>query len=88
MLEPRQVLSSVSTIMAMNPNASGMIGQIATAHVMVIEGQTMPDSMVRLDLGKTTKLGHSNASGHFRFKVSERSGTYLARIKARNRRQL
>jgi membrane-associated phospholipid phosphatase len=84
-LEARQVLSSVSTVMAMNPKASGMIGQIATAHVMVIEGQTMPDSMVRLDLGRTTKIGHSNESGHFRFRVAERSGTYLVRIKARNR---
>lgn len=84
-LENRQVLSSVSTVMAMDTSASGMIGQIATARVMVIEGQTMPDSTVRLHLGTTTKLGHSNASGHFRFRVSERSGTYLVNIKARNR---
>ena len=84
-LETRQVLSTVSTIMAINPTASGMIGQVATGHVMVIDGQTMPDSMVRMHVGDTTKLGHSNESGHFQFKVSERTGTYLVRIKAQNR---
>ena len=61
-----------------------MIGQVATARVMVIEGQTMPDASVRLHLGKTTKLGHSDGSGHYQFKVSEPSGTYLVKIKARN----
>ena len=65
------MLSTVSTIMAMDPTASGMIGQVATGHVMVIEGQTMPDASVRLHVGKTTKLGHSDGSGHFQFKVSE-----------------
>ena len=43
-LEPRLVLSTASTTMLMDPTASGMIGQIATKHVMVIEGQTMPNS--------------------------------------------
>ena len=69
----------------MDPTASGMIGQIATAHAMVIEGQTMPDASVRMHLGKTTKLGHSNGSGHYQFKVSEPSGTYLVKIKASDR---
>ena len=84
-LETRQVLSSVSTIMAMDPTASRMIGQVATGRVMVLEGQTIPNAMVRLHVGKTTEFGHSNASGHFQFKVHERSGTYTANIKARNR---
>ena len=34
-LETRQVLSSVTTIMAMDPKASHMIGQVATGRVMV-----------------------------------------------------
>ncbi len=83
-LETRQVLSTVSTVVAMDPTASGMIGQVATARVMVIDGQTMPDALVQLHFGKTTKLGRSDGTGHYRFKLSEPSGTYLVRIKARN----
>jgi membrane-associated phospholipid phosphatase len=84
LLETRQVLSTVSTIVAMDPTASGMIGQVATARVTVIAGQTMPNASVQLHLGKTTKLGHSDGSGHYHFKVAEPSGTYLVKIKARN----
>jgi hypothetical protein len=83
-LEIRQVLSTVPTTMAMDSTADGMIGKIATARRMVIEGQTMPDSLVRIDVGGITKLGHSNGAGHFRFSVSERTGTYLVKVKARN----
>ncbi len=61
-----------------------MIGQIATRRVMLIEGQTMPDASVRIHLGETTKLGHSNSSGQFQFKVSEPTGSYLVKIKARD----
>ena len=84
-LENRQVLSTVSTIVAMDPTANGMIGQVATAPVMVIEGQTMPDASVRIHLGKTTKVGHSIGSGHYQFKLLVPSGTYLVKIKAQNR---
>ena len=78
------MLSTVSMTVAMDPTASGMIGQIATAHAMVIDGQTMPHASVKLHLGKTMKLARSDGSGHFQFKLSEPSGTYLVKIKARN----
>jgi hypothetical protein len=84
-LERRQLLSTLSTTVSMDPTASGMIGQIATARAMVIEGRTMPDASVRIYLGKTTKLGFSNSSGHYQFTVSEPSGSYLVKIKARDR---
>jgi len=83
-LETRQVLSSVSTTMLIDPAASGMIGQVATARVMVIEGQTMPDASVELHLGRTTKRGHANAAGGFVFKLSVPTGTYVAKVKARD----
>jgi hypothetical protein len=84
-LETRLVLSNLSTTIAMDPAASGMIGQVATGRVTVIDGQTMPDAAVQLHLGKTTRLGRSDGSGHFQFKLSQPSGTYLVKIKARDR---
>ena len=52
--------------------------------VMVIDGQTMPDAVVRLHLGRATKLGHANAAGAFQFKLAVPAGTYEARVKARD----
>ncbi len=83
-LEARQLLSTATTTMSMNPSASGMIGQVSTGPAMVIQGQTMPDATVRLHLGRMTKLGHSDAAGDFQFKLSVPSGTYQARVTARD----
>jgi membrane-associated phospholipid phosphatase len=83
-LESRIALSTLATTVGMEPTASGMIGQVATGRTMVIEGQTMPDAMVRLRVGTTTKLGRSNASGQYQFKLSEPSGSYRVKIQARN----
>jgi membrane-associated phospholipid phosphatase len=68
----------------MDSTASHMIGKVATGRVMVIEGQTTPNSSVQLHIGAATKLGHSNTSGHFQFKLSVRSGSYLVKVKARD----
>ncbi len=83
-LENRQLLSSFSTTVAMNPAGSDMIGKVATGPVMVIQGQTMPNASVQMRIGKTTKLGRSSSSGDYQFNVSMRSGSYLVKIKARN----
>jgi hypothetical protein len=38
-----------------------------------------------MHLGHTTMMGHSTASGHYQFKVREPAGTYVVKIKARDR---
>jgi PAP2 superfamily len=81
-LESRQVLSSFTTTVAMNSPANGMIGAVATAPVMVVDGTTAPDASVHLQIGKTSKIGHSNASGDYQFKVGMPSGTYHIKVKA------
>ena len=82
-LETRQVLSKMTV--AMNASADGMIGSVATAPVMVIDGQTMPHASVDLQIGKISKLGHSDASGHYQFALSMPSGTYQVKVKAHNK---
>jgi hypothetical protein len=83
-LEARRVLSSSSMTLLMDATASHMIGKVATGRVMVLEGQTTPHSSVQMHIGAITKLGHSNNSGHFQFKVSVPSGSYLVKVKARD----
>ncbi len=83
-LETRQVLSATTTTMFMDPTASGMIGAVATARRMVIEGQTMPDAIVALHVGKVTKWGRANHSGDFELKLSVPTGTYEAKVNARD----
>jgi membrane-associated phospholipid phosphatase len=81
-LENRQLLSTQSTTMSMNAKASRMIGQVATGRLMVIEGRTTPNASLRIHVGNTTKVGLSNSSGHYQFKLSVPSGSYLVKIKA------
>ena len=83
-LETRLALSAVATTMAMDPTASGMIGQVATAPVVVIDRSD--DARC---LGPAPSRQHHEA-GPFRrvwplsIRLSEPTGTYRAKIKARN----
>jgi hypothetical protein len=72
------------TSMLMNPTASGMIGQVATAPIVVIDGHTLPDAKVVLRLGKVERVGRSDSAGDFEFRVDVPAGSYHARLKVRD----
>ena len=84
-LEGRQLLASVPTTVSMDPTANKTIGGIATAHVMVVGGTTMPDASVRLQVGSTSRVTHSDRSGHYQFRVAMPAGVYQVKVRAEDR---
>ena len=84
-LEARLVLSTASTTVSMPVRANGIIGGMATNPVVVIDGRTMPDASVRLKIGKTSRLTHSDNSGHYQFKLAMPAGTLQIQVKAENK---
>jgi hypothetical protein len=85
-LESRRVLSGAPMTLTMNPTANGMIAGIATAHVMTIGGRTMPDASVHLQVGQTSRVTHSDRSGHYQFKLAMPAGVYQVHVRAQDGR--
>ena len=69
---------------AMDAAADGVINGIATAPVMVLDGQTMPAAKVQLQIGKQTATSYSDASGHYQVQMPMREGTYQVKVKAQD----
>ena len=81
-LESRQLLSSASMTVTMDPRANGMIGGISTAHVMVIGGRTMPNASVHIQVGGTSREVHADHSGRYQLKQAMPAGVYQIKVKA------
>jgi hypothetical protein len=84
-LEARLVLSASSLTVGMDATANGMVGKVATAHVLTIAGQAPPNASVKVAVGRSTSATYADASGHYQVQMAMAEGTYQVQVRSVNR---
>ncbi len=82
------VLARATTLamtITMPDEANGTINGIATHRRVVVEGQTLPGALVRLEIGKTLHVTHAGVHGNYGFEMAMPSGNYVLNVHAKDR---
>jgi PAP2 superfamily len=76
------VLSASTLTVALDPTANAMINGIATAPVLVIDGQAPAGAKMVMQVGSKVEAGFADGSGDYQIKMPLKSGVYQVKVKA------